>query len=104
MQTPALSQDVNVSALTMPEEFLLRIAARIAAAIRFKDAHPNGDYSEWSGHLRGELVRPTQWLQVSLHNNNTSISKRLSTFTVSIRHRRTDHTESTHLLPYFRGR
>jgi hypothetical protein len=34
-----------------PEILLLRIAARLDTAIRYKEAHPNGDYSDWADKL-----------------------------------------------------
>lgn len=44
--------------LTMPEQLLLRIASRIDTAIRYKDAHPNGDYTHWMDRLTQEMVSP----------------------------------------------
>jgi hypothetical protein len=59
--------------ITMTEELLLRAAARITAAIQFKDAHPNGDFSEWSDHLRGELVCRTQSLQSFSYDDHSYV-------------------------------
>ena len=43
--------------LTSAEQVLLRIASRLYAAIAFKAAHPNGDYSNWVCHFSDEMVR-----------------------------------------------
>jgi hypothetical protein len=51
----------KVHPLTEPEEMLLIVAARISAAIRYKEANPNGGYGHYLANLAEEMVRESVW-------------------------------------------
>ena len=54
----AQNPPIAPSPLTIPEKLLLRIASRVDAAFRYKEAHPDGDFSKWMVHLSKEVVSP----------------------------------------------
>jgi hypothetical protein len=50
--------------LTIPEQLMLRVASRVYTACKYKDDHPDGDFSDWADHFVAEVVSLTIQLHV----------------------------------------